>query len=882
MRLRLKVTGAIHGGLKKLMRRYFLLILAVLFACAFAPATVKADGEDTGPMALTKFVDGAQSQPGLFTVLRKSGKVYLQLHKDQLDADFVQSAVPVNGLGGFGLYPGAFDYAPARLIRFSRLDDKVFITWPNTNFLAQPNTPAENAVQATTAASNVGVAKVVAEDATTGDIVIDADAFLGDVIDLNDSLKATLGTTPENSYHLDTDTASFGPTKAFPQNVLLEVRQNWVTDTPDVVDNVPDPRSLAIRIDYNLVALPNDDYMPRLGDDRVGFFDTPFLDFSGDHVDTRQTHYIIRWNFKPQDPTRPSKATNPMVFYLSNTIPLEYRAALRDGVMEWNNAFARVGILDAVQVLDQPNDPNWDPDDIRYNVLRWLTESNGGGFAEAQLMVDPRTGEEFHTGVLFDADLMLGNHLGWRDFVDPTHPSGARNSFTREESEYGAGMRMEAAYGRVALSMLGRTARYGQSQFDYDFLKSIALHESGHDMGLQHNFIGSEAYTAKELQSVAFTSRYGVATSVMEYSPLNLWPNGTPQGEYYQKVLGPYDYYAIHYGYGHIDATTPQGELPTLRTWANKWANPMYRFASDEDVSWGDAHAVDPRVNHFDLSNDTLGWVDGQLSLAHSLLTTLDHRFPRTDQPFQSARDSFGDVLGLYTYDATMATHFIGGEYLSRSHAGDPGASAPLSAVPIAEERRAWAQLDRYVFSDAAWRFSPHTLNSLTYSEWSPFSNALWAYDPGPRHDIPVIEIAGALQNQVLGQMFQPAMLQRLEALPSKAAPGQTMNTADLFDWAQRSVFGDLVGTSVGPLPAVRRNLQASYTGLLIHLAIAPAAGTPAGAQALARAKLVELGSTLRGVRAASSMDEESRAHLALLQTRVSQALNAQVVVPAK
>jgi hypothetical protein len=147
---------------------------------------------------------------------------------------------------------------------------------------------------------------------------------------------------------------------------------------------------------------------------------------------------------------------------------------------------------------------------------------------------------------------------------------------------------------------------------------------------------------------------------------------------------------------------------------------------------------------------------------------------------------------------------------------------------------------------------------------------------------VPVIEIAGGLQTRILTQMFQPAMLQRLEALPLKAAPGQTMSTADLFDWAQRSVFGDLAGSRVSALPAVRRNLQASYTSLLIRLAVTPAPGTPAGAQALARAKLVDLGSTLRAVRSSASLDEESRASLALLQTRVSQALNAQLMIPAK
>ena len=78
-----------------------------------------------------------------------------------------------------------------------------------------------------------------------------------------------------------------------------------------------------------------------------------------------------------------------MVFYLSNAVPEMYRPALRDGIMEWNKAFAKVGILNAILVKDQPNDPTFDPDDVRNNMLRWLTESNGGGFAEAQLMIDP-------------------------------------------------------------------------------------------------------------------------------------------------------------------------------------------------------------------------------------------------------------------------------------------------------------------------------------------------------------------------------------------------------------------------------------------------------------------------------------------------------------
>ncbi len=145
-------------------------------------------------------------------------------------------------------------------------------------------------------------------------------------------------------------------------------------------------------------------------------------------------------------------------------------------------------------------------------------------------------------------------------------------------------------------------------------------------MGLQHNFIGSMAYTAAQLQSIAFTDKYGIASSVMEYAPLNLWPRGTNQGEYFQTTLGPYDYYAIKYGYAHIpQARTPQDEVPTLQRWAAAWSNPFDRYASDEDVSWSDGHAADPRVEQGDLTNDPLGWCRVQMEMNRDQL-----RFPQS------------------------------------------------------------------------------------------------------------------------------------------------------------------------------------------------------------------------------------------------------------
>lgn len=868
------------------MRR---IVSTVLSFCVLFAAPVVARADDAGGGKIAPYADFTKSalvQHGLFTVWRKDAKVFLELSPKQLDVDFIQTAVPRNGIGGYFLFNGSADYEPARLIRFSREDDKIAITWPNPYFTAPAGSPAAIAVSQTFAPSLVDVAPIASIDDATGNIVFDASPFLADVLDLTTALKNNLNIqSPENAYHLDSNRTFFGPTKAFPDNVLIEADQTFAADSPNVVDNVPDPRSIQIKVDYNIATAPdNSDYTPRLADDRVGYFDNSHLEFGNDNLRSRALNYIIRWNVQPSDPSKPrSPSKHPMVFYVSNTIPMEYRQAVRDALLTWNKAFEPLGVTDAVQVKDQPDaavDPTWDPDDIRYNVVRWLTESNGGGFAEAQLIYDPRTGQEFHTGIVVDSDLMLFGSQEWPYVVQPAR--GAAHGRFGSESEFATGMKHEAAFGSLALQMLGRLNGYQVPQrYKYEFLKAIVLHESGHDMGLQHNFIGSQAYSAKQLQSKAFTSKYGVASSVMEYSPINLWPKGYGQGDYWQTVLGPYDYYVIHWGYARIPgAKTPQDEKPALNRWAQAYTDPRYAFASDEDVSWFSGHAIDPRVNHWDLSNDTLGFCEVRLKLANDLMSSVSRRFPRPGEEFEEATFAFGAAFGEYQTCADMPEHYIGGEYLSRAHQGDAHGGAPLAAVPRGVELRAFGMLDRYVFSDAAWRISPDLLNRMTYTEWAADGGS-WAYNPPARHDVPVAEFAEQMQNAELARMFRPLVLRRIDDLTLRTSPGQTMSLADLFDWTQKSVFGDLRGKSVGPIPLIHRGLQQNYAALLSGLLLAPAPGTPHDAQALARMELTSLQGDIKSALASSNLDTMTRAHLEDLQVRVSRTLDARTMVPA-
>jgi hypothetical protein len=792
-------------------------------------------------------VAGAKVTPGLIAVVRKTGKVYLVLQKSQLDQDFIETSVPATGLGGFGPAPGEPYVAPARIMRFERTEDSIVIRWPNTFARVDVGTPQMIGAQLSLPSSVVAVTPIVAESPTA--VVVSAAPFLGDVADLA-AVFQQIAKNPAHGYRLDPARSFFADAKAFPQNTILRVSQTWASEAPDTIDNAPDARSVEIKMTYNFIAAPSDGYMPRLADPRVGYFSQPLLDFQRDENPSRNVYYLSRWNFMPAQPGRPSVAKNPLIFTLSDDIPVAYRDTVKNALLTWNDAFTRIGILDAVKVEQEASDPAFDPDDIRHNMVRWFDAPIPQYGAEALIITDPRTGEEINAGINVDAVEGLGGR-SYRYYVAPAR--GLADSTAIEKA------------------------------FNLKALRAVVLHESGHDLGLQHNFIGSMAYSASQLQDPRFTRQHGVATSVMEYAPLNVWPKGKSQGDYVQLVLGPYDYYALRFGYEYVaNATTPEAELPVLNRLASRWSDPIYRFASDEDAFFNDGHAIDPRVQMFDLTSHPVEWEQMQVAMLHRILNAVDARFPKTGESYDEARRAFLLPLRLYVRYASMPAHVIGGEYISRAAAGDPHSYVPLQPVSRSDEYRAWQTLAGGLFSDAAWRFSPRVLRSLTYSEVSSLGQGGgWAYDPSPRHDVDVVAIAGTAQEQVIDELFAPLTLARIDSLSTKYSPGTTMTLADLFDWTRAGIFGDIENGDAAKAGVVRRNAQTNFAKKLGRLWTSPAPGTPADAQALARLQLENLTSYAARSLRASKLDEMTRAHLEALEALARQALEARATIAA-
>jgi hypothetical protein len=809
------------------MRR---LLVAVFLAVACAVA-YPAHASAAEPYAT--FTASAQVHSGLFPIWQRDGGTYLEIAPSQLNTDFLETIAPGNGIGQDPVWWGDTDYLPTQVLRFERRGDSIVMLWRNWYAYAGNNASAQLADEGNFPDSVVGIGKIAAENAANGHVIFDLSSLMADNLDIRNIIA---GDVPEGKgYRLDPSLTYVDTVKAFPENDVITVAQTWTTDDKHVLDAAPDARRIQVRAVYNLVQIPQSDYRPRLMDDRIGLYDEIYIDFSTDKREVRQLPFISRWNFDPEDPNRPSKARHPMVLYISKTVPVEYRGAIRDACLEWNKAFEKIGILDAVQVRDQPDDPNWDPDDFRYSVIRWLNETHPSFGASSQTLFNPMTGEEFRTGILISAVEGMSPRLTWKYLVDPVR------------------------YGRTTDPM--------PEKFIHDTMFATVVHEMGHNLGMQHNFIGHEAYSFAQLQSQQFTREHGIASSVMEYAPLNLWPHPYGQGEYSQTTIGPYDYYAIKWGYANIPgAKTPEDEVPTLRKWAQAWSNPWTRYASDEDVDYRTGHAADPRVEQGMLTNDPLRWCGVQMDMYRTQIAALNKYWPRQGEAYEEERNIFAMMFRNYTRCATVSAHYLGGQYLSWAHAGDPNAQPPIVPVDRTTEYRAMKMLDSYLFGDNAMNVPPNVLDRLRYSEWAGYSYTSWegygnlpqwAYNPPPRHDYPIAEQFAASQMSAVDYLFNPIVLQRIDDNPMLSiAP--TMSLADLFDWLHDGIFGNLRDRTI---PLMSRNLQSAYVARLATLAMKSPAGTPSDAKELAQTALLRIERDASKA-AAGSHDEVTTSHL--------------------
>ena len=500
-------------------------------------------------------------------------------------------------------------------------------------------------------------------------------------------------------------------------------------------DTVPDSRGLTVNVHYSISLLPQTGYHSRLADDRVGYFLTVVKDFSKRSDRDRFIRYINRWNLQKADPLADlSPPKRPIVFWIEKTVPFQYRKPIREGILEWNKAFEKAGFANALEVRQQPDDADWDPEDINYNTFRWITA--GAAFAMGPSRVNPITGEILDADIIFDADF-LSSWKNQYDILTPKVPPNAAADFAalaglgyeepagilpeshdqlHSTCSFGRGMASQLALGSLALD--GPAKSLGPAELKklvLQVVKFAAMREVGHTLGLRHNFKGSGLYTLDEINAPEKTKETGLGSSVMDYYPINLMPKGHKQGDYFSTTIGVYDYWAIEYGYKPLPGGT-DGESADLKKIASRSGEPGLAYATDEEARFTDP---DPLVNRFDLGKDPIQFAKTRKQLAAELLPGLIDRLAEPGESYERTRKAFDLLLEIQGNAMHFVSRLIGGVYVNRSHKGDLNAKPPFVVVEAAQQREALALLASEVFGEKAFEFPTALYNQLVNTKWS-------------------------------------------------------------------------------------------------------------------------------------------------------------------
>ncbi len=883
------------------------LLLTAGLAVPFAVSGGHGQPPAEKPAEPPKFPDfavvmkGAKVQEGLFTLHRKDEHLYAELLPNQLDKPFL---MPIAVAKGSGVGGTTLNFDEQWVIAFKRVGDKVFVVRRNVRFTAKAGTPAAKAVDTTYSDAVLMAVPIKTVNPIKGSVVIDLNqVFFRDFADLGVGF-------------LDPDRTTWGKTKAFQKNVELQVQATFAGNrtagiAPSGLDSVIDTRGTGLTIQYGIVELPDDGYKPREADDRVGHFTSVVKDFSKDDGDTPFVRHVNRWRLERADgsPWKAGAKLMPpktkIVFWIEDSVPDEFRAAVREGILEWNKAFEKVGFRDAIEVRQQQGE-EFDPEDISYATLRWITSETA--YAIGPSRANPFTGEILDADILFDAAMVraykgetkiyrdekgrmidpvspiqaarsgwgLPAHPldelrkamgGWNDRAAPTDPDAAlrhrlesvRHGYCQcaghKSSELGLAM-------TAAQLADGKDSAKVSDELLVQAVKETVMHEVGHTLGLRHNFKASTVLKNDQLHDVALTAKQGLVGSVMDYNPANIAPKGTKQGYYFTPTLGAYDYWAIEYAY------TPDGGKENLEKIAGRCAEPQLIYGTDEDLMGTD----DPLVNQWDLGADPLKFARDRIQLSQSLIPGLAERVVEKGEGYQRARQAFGVMLRQYGDAAFLAAKHVGGSAMHRDHKGDANARDPFVPTSPAKQREALKFVAEQILTDTPFDFPPELLRKLGADRWVHWGNetALRAVE------YPVNDRVLAIHRVVLNELFAAGTLANVQnSARSVGKDDKPLTVAEVFRAVTDATFGDLAKSSV-----VKRNLQREYVANLAGIVLGRTAFStrplPADAKSLARLHLKEL-TTKIGTALAAEKDDTAKAHLEELKEQIAKTLAASI-----
>ncbi len=840
-------------------------------APAASGAAPAARPDPIAPKPFAEVIAGATQQTGWLPVWRKAERVWLEIPESLLrpEATPVQMSVNVSSsVGERGLYAGWM--GPDWLVSFRKLaGQQIQLVALNTLYVAD-NAPLKAAVQDGFSNSLLAsMAIVSAPHPERKSVLVDASFMVSDLMSYGTSLERAF----RLSYSLDRGNSFIERAHTTDEQASFNLRLHFATgrlpaigapNTPPVVlPSTPDPRSIFVGMVVNFSKLPEQPMRPRLGDTRLGHFADAVTDLSDDRKLKPRQWFINRWRLEKKDPQAAlSPPRQPIVYWLDKNIPYRYRAAVTAGILEWNKAFEDIGFQNAIEVRQQADNADWSTHDARHASVRWYVGADAN-VAIGPHHSDPRTGE------ILDADIAMSDIFGRgaRRLIVEDGGFAHRTSWPGSET-------MVCDFSHRAVAEMGFAMDILEARGDLDpdspeaeafvqaVIKDTITHEVGHTLGLRHNFKGSTAYTAAQLQDKNFTATHGISASVMDYNGVNLPLNSEKPSSLVQGGLGIYDRWAIEYAYRSLDPAQEGAELAKI---AGRSTEPGLAYADDADAGTG-AGGIDPLVNRFDLGSDPLAFWARRLQLARELWQRVQDRGVRPGDDITRQRRVLLRGFARLGSAAELASKYVGGVYTSRVPPR-PGAAPAYVPVPAAQQRTALKLVTQGFFNADSFRFKPEFL-----------AGAITDYEESDRSGPPSVPTAVLqLQTAALERLYNASTASRLleAALYAPAGSNPPMSLNEVYLTLQSAIWSEL--NAGQEIDSLRRNLQREHLKRLQSLLVrGPAANNlPPDALSLLRWHATALQAKLRGSLQRSSLSVETRAHLQDSLSQLTEALRA-------
>jgi hypothetical protein len=700
----------------------------------------------------------------------------------------------------------------------------------------------------------------------------------------------------------------FGGSGRSRDSSLAKFRARTFENNAEISVTQPNSRGYMTTLHYSVSYLPkNTGYRPRKADDRVGYFLTVLKDFSETNKDDRRMlRYINRWHLQKADPKlEVSPPKEPIIFYIEKTVPVKMRRYVRDGILEWNKAFEKVGYDQAIIVRQQTSTQynELDPEDVRYNFFRWIYSESA--FAMGPSRVHPETGQILDADIIFDDEYIRYTLQDYRVQIRelPKAMTGGRGArmlkghpFARlgmvpAPDEFAdavpedAGLPVLPPWKRRAFCSLGNGVKHQVAccalhlkvkpgdpipeELLGQFVKDTVMHEVGHTLGLRHNFKASIYRSLDEIHSEAKPG--DITGSVMDYNPLAIAPEGKPQGSWAMRTIGPYDLWAIEYGY-----TAKDKDLAKV---VSRVAEKGLDYATDEDT-WSD----DPYVARWDLGSDPLSYAKSRIAHMKKLRKDLEARAVDKGERYNRLRRAMNMQLYAARSAGSTAVRYVGGEHMHRDHRGDPNARPPLVPVSAKEQRAALAFVCDEILSGNYFDFSPELLSKLAPDFWGDD----WLAMLFEGHGYPYLDNVLRVQfSQVYG-LTSPGRLTRVIDARHKTKAGEDVLTApDIFDSLHNTIFGSIGDVanrkSTNQMPALndmQRNLQREYVSHLIYILLEGEGWYPASIQTLSRFYVKKLKNDLgKALENGKGLDTYTKAHLDECYERLHRSLEASYAI---